>query len=291
MAEGLLRGMAGDRFEVFSAGTEATSVKPEAISVMAEIGVDISTQESETLDRYLGESLDLVITVCADANEACPVFPGARERLRAFRNVRDEIRARIEGELWRNQGCESDISEGQTAIIGFVTAPLIQDPSETDIAMMRRALLAAEEAAEKGEVPVGAVVARGEEILAVAANEREATGDPTAHAELLAIRRASAATGGWRLTGFTLYATLEPCPMCAGAAHASRLSRLVYAAPDPKAGYAGTLHNIPADSRLNHTLTVESGLLEERAAALLRDFFQYRRRRPGKTPGSPLLQD
>ena len=104
MAEGLLKGMAGDRFEVFSAGTEATRVRPEAISVMAEIGVNISTQESETLDRYLGESLDLVITVCDDANEACPVFPGARERLRAFRNVRDEIPARIEGELAKPGG-------------------------------------------------------------------------------------------------------------------------------------------------------------------------------------------
>ena len=93
------------------------------------------------------------------------------------------------------------------------------------------------------------MVARGKEILAVAANEREATGDPTAHAELLAIRRASTALGGWRLTGCTLYATLEPCPMCAGAAHAARLSRLVYAAPDPKAGYAGSLHNTPASTR------------------------------------------
>jgi tRNA(adenine34) deaminase len=155
---------------------------------------------------------------------------------------------------------------------------LTHDPSETDLAMMRRALLAAEDAAYKGEVPVGAVVARGEEILAVAANEREATGDPTAHAELLAIRRVSAATGGWRLTGCTLYATLEPCPMCAGAAHASRLSRLVYAAPDPKAGYAGTLHNTLADTRLNHTILVEGGLLEAEAARLLRDFFQHRRR-------------
>ena len=182
----------------------------------------------------------------------------------------------------------SDITEGQTAIIGYVPAQSTHDPSETDLAMMRRALLAAEDAANKGEVPVGAVVARGGEIVAVAANEREATGDPTSHAELLAIRRASAATGGWRLTGCTLYATLEPCPMCAGAAHASRLSRLVYAAPDPKAGYAGTLHNTPADARLNHTLIVESGLLEERAAALLRDFFQYRRQRPGKAPESPL---
>ena len=112
-----MRCMAGDRFEVFSAGTEATHVRPEAISVMAEIGVDISAQESETLGRYLGEPLDLVITVCDDVNEACPFFPGAREqlhwsfpdpsrvtgdyevRLRAFRKVRDALRARIEDEL------------------------------------------------------------------------------------------------------------------------------------------------------------------------------------------------
>jgi tRNA(adenine34) deaminase len=169
-----------------------------------------------------------------------------------------------------------------------VPATPTHDPSKIDLTMMRRALLAAEDAAQKGEVPVGAVVARGEEILAVAANEREATGDPTAHAELLAIRRASATTGGWRLTGCTLYATLEPCPMCAGAAHASRLFRLVYAAPDPKAGYAGTLHNTPADTRLNHTTLVEGGLLEEIAAGLLRDFFLHRRQRHGKDPETPL---
>ena len=117
MAEGLLRNLAADRFEAFSAGTEATRVRPEAISVMAEIGVDISSQESETLERYLGEPLDLVITVCDDANESCPVFPGASSRLHwsfpdpskatggyeeilhTFRKVRDEIRARIENEL------------------------------------------------------------------------------------------------------------------------------------------------------------------------------------------------
>jgi tRNA(adenine34) deaminase len=168
----------------------------------------------------------------------------------------------------------------QTVIIGSVVETASQQFSETDAAMMRRALLAAEDAAEKGEVPVGAVVARGDEVLAVAANEREASGDPTSHAELLAIRRASAALGGWRLTDCTLYATLEPCPMCAGAAHAARLSRLVFATPDPKAGYAGTLHNTPADARLNHTLPVEGGLLAESAAVLLRDFFQNRRRKP-----------
>jgi arsenate reductase len=117
MAEGLLRRFAGDRFEVYSAGTEATSVRPEAVAAMAELGLDISGQESETLERYLGEPFDYVITVCDDANEACPVFPGAKnrlhwsfrdpsrvagsdeERLAMFREVRDEIRARIEREL------------------------------------------------------------------------------------------------------------------------------------------------------------------------------------------------
>ena len=146
--------------------------------------------------------------------------------------------------------------------------------------MMRRALLAARDAAERGEVPVGAVISRGDEVLAVAANERESTGDPTAHAEILAITRAAASTGSWRLSDCTLYSTLEPCPMCAGAAHAARLDRLVYAAPDPKAGYAGTLHNTPADERLNHTILVERGLLEGEAANMLQTFFRERRKRP-----------
>lgn len=146
---------------------------------------------------------------------------------------------------------------------------------------MRLALDAARQAAGRGEVPVGAVIARGEEILSVAANEREATGDPTAHAELLAIRLAASVLGGWRLTGCTLYVTLEPCPMCAGAAYAARISRLVYATPDPKAGAAGTLYDIPRDARLNHTFPVTSGVLEEESAALLRAFFQERRGRPG----------
>ncbi|WP_119066311.1 nucleoside deaminase [Rubrobacter indicoceani] len=149
----------------------------------------------------------------------------------------------------------------------------------TDLAMMRLALDAAAEAAGRGEVPVGAVVACGEEVVSVAANEREATKDPTAHAELLAIRRASESLGGWRLSGCTLYATLEPCPMCAGAAHAARIARIVYAAPDPKAGYAGTLHNTPQDTRLNHVIPVRSGLLAEEAATLLKSFFRSRRRK------------
>ena len=142
---------------------------------------------------------------------------------------------------------------------------------------MRCALEEARKAAERGEVPVGAVVVRGEEILAAAYNEREATKDPTAHAELLALRRAAARTGSWRLTGCTLYTTLEPCPMCAGALHAARISRLVYAAPDPKAGAAGTLYDLPADPRLNHTYPYDRGVLQSEAAALLKAFFKQRR--------------
>ena len=144
---------------------------------------------------------------------------------------------------------------------------------------MRRALEEAQKAAEKGEVPVGAVVVRGEEVLAVAHNERETTQDPTAHAELLALRRAAACTKSWRLTGCILYATLEPCPMCAGALHAARVSRLVYAAPDPKAGAVGTLYDLPADSRLNHTYPYTRGILQSEAAALLQTFFEKRRRK------------
>ena len=163
----------------------------------------------------------------------------------------------------------------------------LKQDSEQDLAMMRRALSAAQEAASEGEVPVGAVVARGGEILAVAANERERRKDPTAHAELLAIQRAAARLRAWRLTGCTLYATLEPCPMCAGAAHAARLSRLVYAAPDRKAGYAGTLHNIPADARLNHTLPTHGGVLEAESAELLKNFFKNRRTEPQSPPHNP----
>lgn len=145
---------------------------------------------------------------------------------------------------------------------------------------MSRALDAAREAAGRGEIPVGAVVARGEEVISVAANEREASNDPTAHAEVLALRRAAEALGSWRLTGCTLYATLEPCPMCAGAAHSARISRLVYAAPDPKAGAAGTLYDLPSDHRLNHTFPVTAGVLESESSELLRSFFRGRRKRP-----------
>lgn len=156
----------------------------------------------------------------------------------------------------------------------------------TDLTMMRRALEQAVQAAELDEVPVGAVVARGEEILVVAHNEREATKDPTAHAELLALRRAARKLGTWRLTDCTLYSTLEPCPMCAGALHAARVGRLVYATPDPKAGAAGTLYDLPADARLNHTYPYTIGILQLESAALLRTFFK-RRRNKQQNPCEP----
>lgn len=152
-------------------------------------------------------------------------------------------------------------------------------PEPLDHSMMLLALEAARHAASRGEVPVGAVVARDGEVLSTASNERETSADPTAHAELLAIRRAAANLGSWRLTGCTLYATLEPCPMCAGAAHAARISRLVFAAPDPKAGFAGTLYNLPADTRLNHTFPTEEGPMAEESAQLLREFFKTRRKK------------
>jgi tRNA(adenine34) deaminase len=156
--------------------------------------------------------------------------------------------------------------------------PSLPEAAALDDAMMRRALVAAREARDRGEIPVGAVVALGQRVLAVARVEREATQDPTAHAEILALRGAAAVLGSWRLTGCTLYSTLEPCPMCAGAAHAAQVSRLVYATPSPKSGYAGTLHNIPADPRLNHAFPVTGGVLETEAADLLRDFFRDKRR-------------
>ncbi|WP_329140883.1 nucleoside deaminase [Streptomyces sp. NBC_01476] len=140
---------------------------------------------------------------------------------------------------------------------------------------MRLALAEAERAPLTGDVPVGAVVlAPDGSVLARACNEREATGDPTAHAEVLAIRRAAVAVGAWRLTGCTLVVTLEPCTMCAGAIVLARLDRVVYAAPDPKAGAAGSLWDLVRDRRLNHRPEVVPGVLPAPAAALLTRFFR-----------------
>jgi tRNA(adenine34) deaminase len=151
--------------------------------------------------------------------------------------------------------------------------------SDDDERFMRLALHLAVEAGKNGEVPVGAVVVSQGQVLGRGANAREAAMDPTAHAEILALREASAALGSWRLDGSTLYVTLEPCPMCAGAAVMARLSRLVYGASDPKAGSCGSLYNLCADPRLNHELPVGRGVLAQEAALLLADWFSAKRPR------------
>jgi tRNA(adenine34) deaminase len=146
-----------------------------------------------------------------------------------------------------------------------------------DRAMMELALEDASRALRWGDVPIGAVVARGDEILGRAGNARERDNDPTAHAEILAIRLAAASLRSWRLTGCSIYVTLEPCAMCAGALVLARLDQLVFGAMDPKAGFAGSLGDLTRDPRLNHRLKVVSGVLELEAARLLQEFFQQRR--------------
>ena len=142
---------------------------------------------------------------------------------------------------------------------------------------MRLALREAERALEHDDVPVGCVIAREGEVIAAAPNERELRGDPTAHAEILALREAARATGTWRLSGAVLYVTLEPCAMCAGAVVLARVPRVVYAATDPKAGAAGSVLDVLAEPRLNHRPEVAGGLLAAESAELLRGFFSPRR--------------
>lgn len=146
-------------------------------------------------------------------------------------------------------------------------------------ALMGTALEEAAAAVEHDDVPVGAVVARvpDGEVLARRHNERELTGDPTAHAEILALRDAAAVVGSWRLGDCALVVTLEPCAMCAGAAVSARLGMLVFGPPDPKAGACGSLYNLAADPRLNHELRVVDGVRAEEASALLSGFFAERR--------------
>jgi tRNA(adenine34) deaminase len=142
---------------------------------------------------------------------------------------------------------------------------------------MRLALREAERALEHDDVPIGAVIVRDGEVLAAARNERELRGDPTAHAEVLALREASARLGTWRLLDTILYVTLEPCAMCAGAIVLGRVPRVVYAADDPKAGAAGSVLDVLGESRLNHRPVVTGGLLAAEAADLLRAFFAAKR--------------
>ena len=142
---------------------------------------------------------------------------------------------------------------------------------------MRLALREAERALEHDDVPIGCVIAHEGEVLAAAGNERELRGDPTAHAEVLALREAGRALGGWRLDGCALYVTLEPCAMCAGAMVLGRVPRVVYGASDPKAGMGGSLGNLLQDPRLNHRCVVTPGVGAEASSALLKSFFRERR--------------
>jgi tRNA(adenine34) deaminase len=145
-------------------------------------------------------------------------------------------------------------------------------------AAMTRALEAARAATEHGDVPIGAVVVDPSgEVVATAGNRREIDHDPTAHAEVLAIREAAEKAGSWRLDGYTLVVTLEPCAMCAMAAVWARVDTIVYGAPDPKAGAAWSLYNIPQDARLNHRCELVAGVLEDECAEMLREFFAERR--------------
>jgi tRNA(adenine34) deaminase len=146
---------------------------------------------------------------------------------------------------------------------------------------MDQAIAEAELAAAHDDVPIGAVVVRDGELLARAHNRREVDRDPTAHAEILALRDAARALGTWRLEGCTLVVTLEPCTMCAGALVLARLDRLVFGADDPKAGAVGALYDIPRDPRLNHQVEVVRGVEAERCGELLRSFFAARRRPRG----------
>jgi tRNA(adenine34) deaminase len=146
-----------------------------------------------------------------------------------------------------------------------------------DFEAMGLALQQAASAGEQGEIPVGAVVVVEDKVLGAAGNRREALADPTAHAEILALRQAADALGSWRLGEATLYVTLEPCPMCAGALVAARLGRLVFGAPDPKAGSCGSLYNLCADPRLNHELPVAHGVRSDECSLLLSQWFAAKR--------------
>ncbi|MGH2982360.1 MAG: tRNA adenosine(34) deaminase TadA [Solirubrobacterales bacterium] len=147
----------------------------------------------------------------------------------------------------------------------------------SDEAWMRQAIELAKGAAEHGDVPIGAVVVRGGEVIGAAGNERELRSDPTAHAELLALREAAGRLGGWRIEDATLCVTLEPCAMCAGAIVLARVARLVYGAADPKAGAAGSVLDVVSEPALNHNPEVTGGVLAGECGAVLSEFFGARR--------------
>jgi tRNA(adenine34) deaminase len=152
--------------------------------------------------------------------------------------------------------------------------------SAQDVAFMRLALQEAQKAPAHDDVPIGAVAVRGGEVVAQAHNERELSGDPTAHAEILVVRRAAAMLGSWRLSDVSVYSTIEPCPMCAGAMIAARVKRMIYGAPDLMGGAAYSLYNIVQDPRLLHRCELTAGVLREECAELVQAFFRDRRTPP-----------
>jgi tRNA(adenine34) deaminase len=152
-----------------------------------------------------------------------------------------------------------------------------EDTQMVEESYMAVALEEARRATGWGDVPIGAVVVRGDRVLGRAGNQRERLADPTAHAEILALREAAAALGSWRLTGCAMYVTMEPCAMCAGAVVLSRVERLVFGAADPKAGFAGSLGDLVRDPRLNHRVEVTPGVLADQCTDVLRAFFAGRR--------------
>lgn len=151
-------------------------------------------------------------------------------------------------------------------------------PQPEDLAYMQMALGEAQAAAAEGEVPVGALIVCRDQVIAAAHNQRETLRDPTAHAEMIAITQAAESLGAWRLEGCTLYVTLEPCPMCAGAIVQARLPRVVYGASDPKAGAVESLYTLLGDDRLNHRSQTQGGVMADRCGDILTEFFRARRR-------------
>ncbi len=152
----------------------------------------------------------------------------------------------------------------------------MRNPNDDD-RFVQLAIEQAKIAEENGDVPIGAVIVHQNQIIGKAYNQREQLKDPTAHAEIVALTQAAAALQSWRLTGCTMYVTLEPCPMCAGALVLARIDRLVYGCDDPKTGACKSLYNIVQDERLNHRLEVTTGVLADECSKLLQDFFQHRR--------------
>lgn len=161
-------------------------------------------------------------------------------------------------------------------------ADLEHDLVNWDTMFMRQALGLAEQALQADEVPVGAVITHGNRVIGAGWNQREALQDPTAHAEMIAITQAAASLESWRLEGCTLYVTLEPCPMCAGALVQSRVARVVYGARDPKAGAVDSLFRLLDDARLNHRAEVTGGVMADQCGAILSHFFQEKRKQGKK---------